>query len=170
MAVPTNLKEVQSFVGFLNFYHHFIEGFANVAWPLHNLTKKGTPFKFSDKELAAFAKLKDLIPSAHILMLPNLTQPFHIEADSSDFATGGVLSQLSQDDGKWHPVAFLLKSLGAVEQNYEIHDKEMLAIIRALEEWCHFLEGTQHMVEICMDHKDLEYSQTAQNLNQHQAC
>jgi hypothetical protein len=146
--VPVNLKEVQSFVGFLNFYCHFIKGFAKVARPLHNLTKKGTPFKFGTEELAAFAKLKELITSAPILMLPNLTQPSRVEADSSDFATGGVLSQLCSDDGKWHPVAFLSKSLSAVEQNYKTHDKEMLTIIRALKEWRHFLEGAQHTVEI----------------------
>ena len=60
---------------------------------------------------------------------------FRIEAESSDFATGAVLSQLSAEDEKWHPVAFLSKSLSEMERNYEIHDKEMLAIIRALEEW-----------------------------------
>ena len=87
--VPVNLKEVQSFIGFLNFYRCFIEGFAKVARPLHNLMKKGTPFKFGEEELAAFARLKELITSAAILRLPNPTQPFHIEADSSDFATGG---------------------------------------------------------------------------------
>jgi hypothetical protein len=112
--VPANLKEVQSFMGFLNFYHRFIEGFAKIARPLHNLMKKGTPFKFGEEELAAFAKLKELITSTPILMLPNLTQPFHVQADSSDFATGGVLSQLCLDDDKWHPVAFLSKSLNAV--------------------------------------------------------
>ena len=136
---------------------------------MHNLTKKGTPFSFSEEELAAFTKLKELITTALIRMLLSSTQLFRIEADSLDFATGGVLSQLSQDDGKWHPVAFPSKSLSAVERNYEIHDKEMLAIIWALEEWCHFLEGAQHTVEIWTDHKNLEYFQTAQNLNRCQA-
>ena len=56
-------------------------------------------------------------------------------ADSSDFATGAVLSQLSAEDDKWHPVAYFSKSLSETERNYEIHDKEMLAVIRALEEW-----------------------------------
>ena len=154
--MPANLKEVQSFVGFLKFYRRFIEGFAKVARPLHNLTKKGTPFKFGEEELAAFARLKELITSAPILRLPNPTQPFRVKEDSSDIATGGVLSQLCPDDGKWHPVAFLSKSLNEVERNYEIHDKEMLAIIRTLEEWRHFLEGAQHTVEIWTDHKNLE--------------
>ena len=136
---------------------------------MHNLTKKGTPFRFGEDEMSAFTKLKELITTALILMLPNSTQPFRVKADSSDFATGGVLSQLAQDDGKWHPVAFLSKSLSAVERNYEIHDKEMLAIIRALEEWRHFLEGARHTVEIWTDHKNLEYFRTAQNLNKRQA-
>jgi len=61
-------------------------------------------------------------------------EPFHIEADSSDFASGAVLSQQLPGEKKWHPVVFYSKSLSPVERNYEIHDKEMLAIIRALEE------------------------------------
>ena len=80
-----------------------------------------------------------------------------MEADSSDFVTGAVLSQQSVEDEKWHPVAFFSKSLNAVERNYEIHDKEMLAIIRALEEWRHFLEGAHHKFEIWTDHKNLEF-------------
>jgi len=95
--------------------------------------------------------------------------PFRIEADSSDFATGAVLSQQSPTDGKWHSVAFYSKFLSSVEQNYEIHDKEMLAIIRVLEEWRHFLEGVTHPVEIWTDHKNLEYFMTAKKLNHCQA-
>jgi len=72
-------------------------------------------------------------------------------------------------DRKWHPVAFYSKSLSSVEQNYKIHNKEMLAIIHALEEWRHFLEGTTHLVEIWTDHKNLEYFMTAKKLNCHQA-
>jgi len=81
-------------------------------------------------------------------MSPQDSEPFQVEADSLDFATGAVLSQQSMMDGKWHPIAFYSKSLSSVERNYEIHDKEMLAIIRALEEWRHFLEGATHPVEI----------------------
>src|SRR5271155_4059174 len=93
------------------------------------------------------------IISVPILALPDNSKPFHIEADSSDFATGAVLYQQSSEDEKWHPVAFLSKSLSPVEGNYDIHDKEMLAVIRALEEWRHFLEGTEHRFEIWTDHK-----------------
>jgi len=73
-------------------------------------------------------------------------------------------------DGKWHPVAFYSKSLSSVERNYEIHNKEMLAIICTLEEWRHFLEGATHPVEIWTDHKNLEYFMMAKKLNRRQAC
>uniref|UniRef100_A0A0W0F4H4 RNA-directed DNA polymerase n=1 Tax=Moniliophthora roreri TaxID=221103 RepID=A0A0W0F4H4_MONRR len=80
-----------------------------------------------------------------------------------------VLSQQSTEDRKWHPVAFYSKSLNAVEHNYEIHNKEMLAIIRALETWCHLLEGSPHSFEVWTDHKNLEYFHKAQKLNHCQA-
>ena len=101
-------------------------------------------FKWSSQEKLAFDTLKDQITSMPILALPNNSRPYRVEADSSDFATGAVLSQQSPEDEKWHPVTFLSKSLSPVEWNYEIHDKEMLAIVQALEEWRHFLEGAEH--------------------------
>jgi hypothetical protein len=106
---------------------------------------------------------------APVLISPKSTKPFHIEADSSDFVTGAVLSQVSPEDGKWHPVAFFSKSLSPVEHNYNIHDKEMLAIIRSLQEWRHFVEGTEHQFEIWTDHKNLEYFMSAKQLNRRQA-
>jgi len=110
-----------------------------------------------------------VVTTAPVLVSPQESDPFQIEADSSDFATGAVLSQQSTTDGKWYPVAFYSKSLSSVERNYEIHDKKMLAIIRVLEEWRHFLEGVTHLVEIWTDHKNLEYFMTAKKLNRRQA-
>jgi len=117
----------------------------------------------------AFEDLKTAVTTAPVLMSPQDSEPFRVEANSLDFATRAVLSQQSTADGKWHPVAFYSKSLSSVEWNYEIHDKEMLAIIRALEEWRHFLEGATHPVEIWTDHKNLEYFMTAKKLNRRQA-
>jgi len=102
-------------------------------------------------------------------MSPQDSELFWVEADSSDFATGAVLSQQSTANRKWHSVAFYSKSLSSVEWNYEIHDKEMLAIIHALEEWRHFLEGATHLVEIWTNHKNLEYFMMAKKLNRYQA-
>lgn len=120
-------------------------------------------------EQQAFNTLKLAVICKLVLLFPDDNQPFCIEADSSDFTTNAVLSQQSWDDGKWHPVAFYSKSLNAMEQNYEIHNKEMLAIIQSLEEWHHFLEGAQHKFKVWMDHKNLEYFRMAKKLNCHQA-
>jgi hypothetical protein len=154
---PSNKKEVQSFVGFVNFYQRFIPDFSHHACTLFNLTMKDVRFILGLPQKDSFMKLKELVTSAPVLVLPDNDLPFRLEADGSGITTGVVLSQQSVDDNTWHPVAFLSKALNPVECNYEIHDTEMLAIIRGLEEWRHYLEGARHPVEIWADHKNLEY-------------
>ena len=134
-------KEVQSFLGFTNFYCRFIKGFSRLACPLFELTWNDSKWHWDEPEHSAFEAIRDWIVSAPILMFLDDSRPFRVEVDSSDFATRAVLLQQSRTDDKWHPVAYYSKSLNAVERNYEIHDKEMLAIIRAHEDWHHFLEG-----------------------------
>ena len=121
---PTTKKEVRLFPGFVNFYRRFIEGFSHISRPLFSLTKDDSNFQWSSDKQSAFDSLKEKVTSAPILALPNNLKPFHIEANSLDFATRAVLSQQNPDDDKWHLVAFLSKSLSPVERNYEIHDKE----------------------------------------------
>jgi RNase H-like domain found in reverse transcriptase len=84
--------------------------------------------------------------------------------NSLDFTTGAVLSQQSSKDDKWHPIAFLSKSLSLVEHNHKIHNKEMLAIVRALKEWRHSIEGAEHQVKIWTNHKNLKYLMTAKKV------
>jgi len=168
--VPENQTDVQAFIGFVNFYRRFIQDFSTIAQPLFDLTCSNQAWNWGTKEQKAFERLKMAVTTALILASPQDSEPFCIEADSSDFASRAVLSQQLPGEDKWHPVAFYSKSLSPVERNYEIHDKEMLAIIRALEEWRHFLEGARHPVEIWMDHKNLEYFMTAKKLNHCQAC
>jgi RNase H-like domain found in reverse transcriptase len=127
--IPSNKKEVQLFLGFTNFYQWFIQDFFHYAQPLFDLTKKDAIWKWDSDRQTAFIVLKEKITSAPVLALLKNSHPFHIEADSSDFATGAVISQQFPQDDKWHLVDFLSKSLSAVEWNYKIHDKEMLAII-----------------------------------------
>jgi len=153
----------------VNFYRRFIRDFFAKARPLFDLTCSEQVWTWSGKEQAAFEDLKTVVTTAPVLVSPQESDLFRIEADSLDFATEAVLSQQSTTDGKWHSVAFYSKSLSSVEQNYEIHDKEMLAIICVLEEWRHFLEGATHLVEIWTDHKNLEYFMTAKKLNHCQA-
>jgi len=91
-----------------------------------------------------------------VLAAPDLDKKMRIEVDASDYAIGGVLP-IEYEDGLWRLVAFLSKLLNEIERNYEIHDKEMLAIIRGLENWRHLLEGACFKFEIWTDHKNLEY-------------
>ena len=101
-------------------------------------------------------------------MALDLDKEFRVKADASNYATGEVLS-MKCSDNLWRPVAFISKSLSDTERNYEIYDKEMLAVIRCLEAWRHFLEGMTVKFEIWTDHKNLKYFMKAQNLNQRQA-
>jgi len=98
---------------------------------------------------------------------PELDKEMRVEADASEYATGGILSMKCEDE-KWRLVAFISKSLNEAERNYEIHDREMLAIIRCLDEWRHLLEGALNKLEIWSNHKNLEYFMSSQKLNQRQ--
>ena len=91
-----------------------------------------------------------------MLAVLDLDKKMRIEVDMSDYVTGEVLS-MECENGKWRPVAFFLKSLNKTERNYEIHDKEMLAVIRGLKNWRHLLESTKYKFEVWTDHKNLEY-------------
>jgi len=162
--------DVQAFLGFVNFYCRFIQDFSAKARPFFDLTCSEQVWTWSRREQEAFEDLKKVVTTAPVLMSPQDSEPFWIEADSSDFATRAVLSQQLATDGKWHPIAFYSKSLSSMEQNYEIHDKEMLAIICTLEGWRHFLKRATYSVEIWTDHKNLEYFMTAKKLNRRQAC
>jgi len=99
-----------------------------------------------------------------MLTAPDLDKRMRMEVDASDYAMDRVLS-MECEDRKWKSVVFLSKSLNEMERNYEIHDKEMLAIIRGLESWRHLLEGVQFKFKIWTDHKNLEYFMRVQKLN-----
>ena len=130
---PKKVKDVQAFLGFANFYRQFIRDFGRIARPLSELTRKDKTWEWGSEQQEAFDTLKKAFTTAPILKIPDDENPFRIECDSSDFATGAVLEQMGED-GLWHPVAFYSKALGPHERNYEIYDKEMLAIVRALKE------------------------------------
>ncbi len=97
--------------------------------------------------------LKSTVTSALMLTFPSKSGPFCLECDVSNFAMGAILLQ-QQEDGLFHPIGFMSKSFSEMEQNYQIHDKEMLVIMCALEEWRHFLEGSNQKFEIHTDHKN----------------
>ena len=132
------------------------------------LMRKDEKWRWEEPQQRAFDELKQVFTTKPVLAAPDLDKEFRVEADASNYATGGVLSMKCSDE-KWRPVAFISKSLSDTERNYEIHDKEMLAVVRCLEAWRHFLEGTVVKFEIWTDHKNLEYFMKAQKLNCRQA-
>src|SRR5258708_6439092 len=165
---PVKVKDVQSFIGFMNFYQRFICNFSKIAHPLHTLTWKSKDWSWGAAEQQAFDVLKSAITSAPMLAFPSKSSPFHLECNASNFTTGAVLSQ-QQEDGLFHLIGFMSKSFSNTKRNYQIHDKEMLAIMCALEEWRHFLEGSNQKFEIHTDHKNLSYFREAHKLNRCQA-
>ena len=162
------VKDIQKFLGLVNYYHWFIKGFTTVARPLHDLVKKNKKWEWMEREEKVFKELKERFTKEPVLAALDIDKKIRMEVDMSDYATGGVLS-MECEDKLWRPVAFLSKSLNETERNYEIHDKEMLVIIRGLEAWRHLLEGAQSKFKIWTDHKNLEYFMKAQKLNRRQA-
>ncbi|KAF8670350.1 hypothetical protein RHS04_08628 [Rhizoctonia solani] len=162
--MPTKVKEVQSFLGFANFLRRFIANFSHMARPLHNLVKKDTVWKWETKEQEAFQGLKDAITNAPVLCHANPGKPYFLEMDASGAALGSILSQ-RQEDSCLHPLGFLLESFKGAKQNYNTHNKELLAIIHSFEYWQIFLEGTLHPITVFTDHRNLEYWKESQTFN-----
>lgn len=160
---PTTVKQVQSFLGFGNFYRRFIHKYSDLSKPLNELTKKNQKFEWTPACQTAFDNLKQRFQSAPILKMPEPNKQFLIECDASKVATGAVLRQKG-DDGLWHPCAYLSKSFTAAERNYEIYDRELLAICRALEAWRHYLQGHSEPVIVWTDHQNLLYFREARKL------
>jgi len=165
---PKYVKDIQKFLGLANYYRQFIKDFASIARPLHDMVKKDKKWECKEKQEKAFRELKERFTKELVLAAPDLDKKMRMEVDASDYATEGVLS-MKCEDRLWRPVAFLSKSLNEMERNYKIHNKEMLAIIRRLENWRHLLEGTRFKFEIWTDHKNLEYFMKVQKLNCRQA-
>jgi RNase H-like domain found in reverse transcriptase len=131
--VPRSVKGVRSFLGFANFYRRFIRDFSEIVAPLTDLTKNDKAFVWTDDADKAFQRLKRLFTTAPILVQFDPECETVVEADSSGWATGGVLSQYG-DDGMLRPCAYFSRKNTPAECNYEIHDKELLAIISCLRE------------------------------------
>ena len=163
-----NIKEVQKFLGLVNYYRQFIEDFAKVIVPLHLLVQKEEKQRWGKEQKKVFQRIKKIFISELILAIPDLDREMQVEADTSDYATEEVLS-VKYKDGKQRPVVFISKSMNPMERNYKIHDKEMLAVIRCLETQRYYLEEAKIQFKIQIDYKNLQYFMTSQKLNCKQA-
>ena len=166
---PENRKTLQQFLGFANFHRKFIRNYSTVASPLTALTSPKQPFIWTSAARNAFSTLKSHFTSAPILQMPDSDRQFVVEVDASDVGVGAVLSQRAAEDSKLHPCAFFSRRLSPSEQNYDIGNRELLAVKLALEEWRHWLEGSTVPFLVWTDHKNLEYIRTAKRLNPRQS-
>ena len=165
--VPKSVKELQSFLGFANFYRRFIERYSKITTPMTVLTRKDVVFQWNREANDAFEELKKKFTQAPILQTFDPERQIVLETDASDYAIGMCISQYDEE-GRLKPVAFHSRKLQPAEQHYEIHDKELLAIVAAFSEWRVYLEGTKYPVKVFTDHKNLLYFTTTKDLNRRQ--
>ena len=163
---PTDMKAVQSFLGFCNFYRAFIPRYSEIAVALTDLTKKDRTFEWTETAQTAFDNLKRMFTDATVMCHFDPTLPIILETDASDFAIAGVLSQPQNDEIR--PVGFYSRKLQPAELNYDTHDKELLAIVESLKAWRHFCIETVTPVRIITDHNNLKYFTTTKSLNRRQ--
>jgi transposase InsO family protein len=173
---PRSFHDVQVFLGFVNFYRRFIQGYSQIARPLTDLlkgTKDGKKFhaewKWSETAEKAFSHLRAAFQSAPILAHFDPTRRIRVETDASKYAIAAILSQLQEGDGHWHPVAFWSRKLIPAETRYETHDQELLAIVQAFRHWRHYLEGSANVIEVLTDHNNLVAFSKLKQLNGRQA-
>jgi RNase H-like domain found in reverse transcriptase/Reverse transcriptase (RNA-dependent DNA polymerase)/Integrase zinc binding domain len=163
--IPTNISELRSFLGLASYYRKFVKGFSAIAAPLTQLLHKDKAYHWENEQQSALDQLKQCLISAPVLILPDPTKPFTVTTDASDLAIGAVLSQ---DQGKGHqPIAYESRKLSPAEQNYPVHEKELLAIVHAIKLWRIYLEGQEFT--IITDHASLEYIKSQSNLSRRQA-
>jgi len=165
---PKKVKDIQSFLGFANFYHQFIFNYLDIVISLTHLTQKDISWKFNSSCVDTFNSLKKAFTSAPILTYWIPDAQLIMETDTSDYALIAILSIVNEDN-EVHPVAFHSHTFTAVELNYDTHDKELLAIFEAFKIWRHYLKSLAYPVNVVMDHKNLEYFSTTKVLTQRQA-
>ncbi|XP_027166325.1 uncharacterized protein LOC113766318 [Coffea eugenioides] len=150
---PSNVKGIRSFLGHAGFYRRFIKDFSKIVKPLCDLLCKDTPFQFDDNCLVAFERLKKELISAPIITSPDWSLPFELMCDASDYAVGAVLGQ--KKEGRLHVIYYASKLLNEAQLNYATTEKELLAVIFALDKFRSYLVGSK--VIIYTDHAALKY-------------
>lgn len=158
---PKNVSEVRSFHGLASFYRRFVKDFSTLAAPLNEIVKKEVGFKWGEKQEQSFAALKEKLTQAPILALPNFSKSFEIECDASNVGIGAVLMQ------EGHPIAYFSEKLKGAALNYSTYDKELYALVRALQTWQHYLLPKEFVIH--SDHESLKHLKGQGKLNKRHA-
>ena len=153
LPIPKNIRDIRAFLGHAGFYRRFIKDFSKIARPLTNLLTKDTPFEFNDECVSSFEQLKTSLTSAPIIQPPDWSLPFELMCDASDYAVGAVLGQ--RKDNVPSVIYYASKTLNEAQRNYTTTEKEMLAVVFALEKFRQYLIGTKTI--IYTDHAAIKY-------------
>ena len=148
-----HVRSCKAFWDSLTFIEDSSWNYSSEAAPLTALTSQSVPYRWSSTAERAFGELKSRFTSAPILIFPYPSRQFIVEVDASDTGVGGILSQRSAEDQKVHPCALFSRKLSPAERNYDVGNRELLA----LEEWRHWLEGAEETFVVWTDLKNLEY-------------
>ena len=170
---PTKKNEIQRFMGFSNFYRRFVPEFSQISRPLNALTKKGAKFDgkpITGEPLKAFRKLQDEFAKGRMLITFNPKRVTYVKIDGCDVSLGGTLKQVYEEDGQEfiRAVAFHSRTFSTSELNYDVHDKELLAIVDCFRVWRGMLLTCEQCIIVQSDHQNLSYFQSKQKLNQRQ--
>ena len=167
---PQNVRDVRAFLGFTGFYRYFIPNYSKIARPLINLTKKATPFHWHTTQKNAFETLKSIMCRKPILQQPNYEAPFFLATDASAYGVGAVLSQEGETNPRTkkptqHPIAYYSSTFIPAERNYDIYERELLAVLKSLEHWRPHLAATETPVTVLTDHANLTFWKNPRKVN-----
>ena len=152
----TSVKGIHSFLGFTNFYWKFIPNYSNIIASLTALTHKDISWVWTPLHQCSFDVLKTIFATSLVLTIPDVSSPFHVMSDASLLAMGAVLMQ-KDTNGDFHPCAYFFKTFSPAKHNYDIYNRELLAVILILFEWKQYLQDTPHPISIITNHKNLSY-------------
>lgn len=164
---PTTVPRLQSFLGFANFYRKLIFQYSKIIKPLTSLLKKNVPFIWSTDCQVAFPTVQQKLTDAPLLRYFDSDKQCILETAASGYAVAAILSQRHPDGV--HPISYVSKFLSPAEQNYDIYDRELLAIVLAFKTWRHYLEGSSQLIRVLTDHLNLTWFSTTKQLNRRQA-
>jgi hypothetical protein len=159
---PTSVTEVRSFLGLANFYRRFVKDYSRIALPLTELTKDTTAWSWGEEQQRAFAALKAALCAPPVLLVPDQKMPFVLNCDACDFAIGATLQQ-DQGNGL-QPVAYFSAKMTDAERNYDVREKEFMALMRACKHWRHYLHGIAPFT-LLTDHDSLRYHKSMPHLS-----
>ena len=162
-STPRRVKKIQSFLGLANYYWKFIPNYSRVAESLTHLMRKAEEFHWNKEQKQAFQDLKDALSRMTHLWIPKTTCEKVVETDASDFVVGACLYQIK--DGEKQLIVYQSRKLSGLEKRYEVHNKELLVIVKALQEWRPYLAGLDKPIQIYTDHKNLQNFATIKKLN-----